>query len=868
MHSPRPYGLLVINGELTENDNLFIDHQLKKLSNQKVISNLESIRQVKDLPDGGYVILQDMGGMLKAIAHKELLLDEFESDGLAKVYVPMLYSGVITKARIRKEEGVSLKLTEQSRRRLINYSNETLPNKELNLQRFIIEPNAQIVPEFIPQNSFSDFITTQYVQQRSTWYSGAMAEVMQIIGGYGRQDFNNLPDLPFEKSRIQIPEKYMERIVQEIEGIRLPAYAGIPPIDGAFQYDYKFHSTNGVVFDTANKPWLIRIRANGVFAMPMPIVPVTATQAFREYVEEVGDEEILNILNRYSAMPSGEKFPSGEDFEAWRRAGAIIKVCDTSDFYSNIYYSPACGWSFNLNGTEGFNTAYNYDEDGIAVGVAYKLRCEFSPAENQGWLKAIKITGEKAKVISKYLSKLYEILPKGEQKTLAILYKLRRVDTEDIFQRALISEYDPLGVTQNDVDYWDNIELETIASLNGKISQVAKGFLYHNAKPKFQPQIKFPMVEMGGCISFDFSSLSPIPAESIVRCDTIMFGYYIENSLKVVKYFLDTRWYYEDVISDYEPVMTVGEWTKTEESGQKSIWGNFYTTDFDLRDSFAPTITTTKIKGIDKGFDTKPWFEFDDFFSMTGSLWRNRYFTHLTTTDSTEDKSLNLAICIPYLNRNAIILAKKNELFGGLMSESLNLNSMRDPNSYRYFTYDFIFAWAGGGTTNGNMYTAKKAEPYPTDGNPVWAMGYNYFPTEYSDFADQGDWLKGLPNDITWLVHPDRMTWNHSGGGGAPSIKSYSNSQIKPSSSTGAVYLDFLSQNTTVHQKVPDYWYFAISPDDFAGIFYRDACKVVFGDSEYANISETNENNLRYKWGYSHLVEHKSAYHFIGVINE
>ena len=43
MHSPRPYGLLVVNGKLTENDNSFIDHQLKKLSNQKALSNLDSI---------------------------------------------------------------------------------------------------------------------------------------------------------------------------------------------------------------------------------------------------------------------------------------------------------------------------------------------------------------------------------------------------------------------------------------------------------------------------------------------------------------------------------------------------------------------------------------------------------------------------------------------------------------------------------------------------------------------------------------------------------------------------------------------------------------------------------------------------------
>lgn len=864
MYSPRPYGLLVVNGKLSENDSLFIDHQLKKLSNQKATSNLDSIRQVKNLPDGGYVVLQDMGGLLKAIAHKELSLDEFELDGLAKVYIPMLYSGVITKARIRKEEGVRFKLTKQSRHRLINYSvAEDLPAEQLSLQRFVIEPNAQIVPEFIPQNSFSDFVTTQYVQQRPTWYSGAMAEVMQIVGGFGKQNLKELPENTLERAQFKIPDKYIERIAQEIEGVRLPAYSGIPPLDGAFQYDYKFYSTNGVVFDTANKPWLVRISSGGVYAMPLPIIPVTATQAFREYVEEVGDDELLKILDRFGAMPSGEGFPIGKDFEAWRRAGVIIKVCDTADFYSHMYYSPACGWSFNLNGTEGFNTCYTYDEDGIAIGKAFKLRCEFSPAESQGRLKSVKITGEKAKVISKYLSKLYEILPKGEQKTLAILYKLRRVPQEDIFFQAETSLYNPLGVTSVDVDYWDNLELDPIAVLSGNVNRVGQGYLFHNAKPKFQPQIKFPMVEAGGCISFDFSPLyeSSVPNDMIVKCDTVMFGYYVGNSLKVVKYFLDTRWHYADVDSDFEPVMTVGQWTKTVESGQKSIWGNFYTTDFDLRDSFAPEITTTKIKGEDKGFDSQPFFEFDAYFERPGTLWRYRYFTHLTNIDETEGRSLNIGVCIPFLNRNALIVAEKKTTSGGKESEGLSLYQMRDPTTYRYWTYDFLFAWTG-------SLEKMTGKPYPVNGNPVWVEIENYNPTEYSDFADQGSWLPSLPYDITWLIHPERMKWQHSGGGGPPKVREYSVSNTKPSGTSGAVYFDISEIPVQVHHKVPQEWYFTASPDEFGGVFYRDACKVVFGDSEYANISESDQNNRRFKWGYCSLVEDKSAYHFIGVINE
>ncbi|MEG0130553.1 MAG: hypothetical protein RR677_03600 [Acinetobacter sp.] len=859
MHQPRPYGLALQGAELTDDERAFIDVTVQRFTNFKQTSQVESLKKVYNFPKGGHFIIQDLGGVLKVLIYKGELVDQFEIDGLAKAYVSTLYSGVITKARIRREEGVSFKLTEQSRRRLINYSDEALPNKELKLQRFIIEPNAQIVPEFIPKNNLSDLITTQYVQQRPTWYSGAMAEVMQIVGGYGRQDFNNLPDTPLEKARIQIPEKYMERIIQNIEGVRLPAYSGIPPSDGVFQYDYKFHNTNGIVFDTRNKPWLVRIGSSGVYAMPLPIIPATVTPAFREYVEEVGDNELLKILDRFGAMPSGEGFPTGPDFQAWFRAGVIIKVCDTADFYSHMYYSSACGWSFNLSGREGFNTAYTYSDDGIAIGVAYKLKCEFTPAEDQGWLRAVKITGPKAQVVSTYLSKLNAILPKNDQKTLAILYKLRRVPVEDIYFRAQTSLFNPLGVTHTDVDYWDNLELVPIASLNGSISQVAKGFLYHNAKPKFQPQIKFPMVEMSGCISFDFGPLS-IPAVK-PNCDTIMYGYYVGDSLKVIKYFVDWRGYQKQIESNYESMMTVGSWVQTETSGSSSPQGYFYTTDFDFREVFSPVVTTTTIKGEDKGFDSQPFFSFVHFFAMSGDLWRNRYYTHLSNTNRTESEAINLAICIPYLTRNSMILAKKSTIIGTRKSESLTLKSMRDPTSYRYWTYDSVFAW-------NTPLSKQTGKPYPINGNPVWVEIEQYNPSEFSDFADQGSWLPGLPYDITWLIHPDKNQWNHSGGGGVPKVKEYAISNVEPSSTTGAAYFDINDTPTQVHSHVPQEWYFYISPDDYGNVFYRDACRVVFGDTEYANISETDSTKRRYKWGHSSLVEHQSAYHFIGVINE
>lgn len=863
MHSPKPYGLFAFNGELTEQDRLFIDHEVKKLTNNKTASSLENFKQVKNLPDGGYVILLCVGEILKAIAYKDGV-ESFQYDGFAKLYVPMLFSGVITKSRVLQSEGVGLKLTEQCRHRLNDYSTEDLPAKDLKFERFVIEPNLAVVPEFYPQSAIiSELITTQYSQQRPTWYSGAMAEVMQIVGGYGKLNFQDLPDKTYDRKQFNIPPEYIDKITEDLYGIRLPGYSGIPPIDGQFQYNYKFNQTNGVTFDSANKPWLTRISPSGVYAMPLPIIPATTTEAFREYIEKVGDQEILSILDRFGGMPSGESFPKGSGFESWRRAGVIIKVCDTSDFYSNIAYSMACGWSFNLNGNEGFNTCYDYDDDGIAVGKSYKLKLSFSPVQNNGWLKQVKVSDEYQQVIASYLEKLFALLSKNDDKSNAIMYKLRRIPQEDLYQQALTSVYNPLGVTSVDVDYWDNLELDPIAVLSGNINRVGQGYLFPSGA-----EIKFPSVELQGCISFDFSVLdkSKIPSGHIVRCDTIMYGYYIGDSLKVVKYFLDQRKYALDVENDFEDCMTVGSWTETVYEGQISVWGNFYTTDFDSRNEFAPTQTLIKIKGEDRGFDSKPVFSFDDFFSQVGSIWRNRYFTHKTESTKSENRSLAIAVCIPFLCRNASLYAVSEYVSGIYKTEALSLHSVRDPNSYRYFTYDFIWAWVGG-SVQGNVYTATKAEPYPKDGNPVWVMGYNYEPGGCSDFADQGDWLSGLPHDITWLIHPDKHTWQHSGGGGAPKVQTYSKSWTEDGKGTGFINAS-IDEIPRKINAIPSNTYFLISPDQYVGVFYRDACKVVFGDTEYANISESDQNNRRYKWGYCSLVDDKSAYHFIGVINE
>lgn len=870
MHQPRPFGL---HGDPQgEEDLAAVEAIARRLTNLKAASGVESFKMVRALPSGAVAIAMDMGGVFRVVVQHEPETPPPEFEGIATESIPMLFSGVVRKAVLSPQEGLDLQLTQQARNRMSRYGDsEDEVRERQRLQRFAIE-YSQMHSELKPKRE-GPLLHTQYAKLRPTWFSGAMAAVVQVAGGYGRQDLGRLPDSPVERAVMTLPEKVRREVVLQQSNVRLPGYTGMPPETGQTQYDYKFHLTHGVSFDDKGAPWLIRVNSLGVYAMPLPMVPATTTEAFREYMEEVGDDEILWLLDRFGGMPSGEGFPSGtEAFQAWLRAGVISKVCDTADFYQHIGYSTACGWSFNDLGTEGFNTCYDYDTDSVQLGYSYKMSLRLANAEGAGKLpEEFDLPDpQDARRLDRYLSALYQVVgvkPKG----LAIKYKIRRVPVADLLARAgsAIESGAPIN---GEVEYWDALELEPIAKHSGSVTQVAVGNLWAPGKAKFHPQIKFAEPYMEGCISHDFSpaEFGSVPSGYIVRCDTAMFGYYVGNDLKVVKYFYDQRQYVRKVENNYDECMIVGAWEQTETQGVTSILGHFYTSDFDEREAKAPVTTVTKIVGTDLGYDTKPFFSFDFFFHMPGTMWRNRYYQHVVNSVRSEGYGLTLAVCAPFLERNAILHAKKEVTSGGKVDDSLGVYKARDPNSYRYFTYDFVWAWVGG-STEGNMATVPtgKVAPYPKDGNPVWVVGYNYYPGPCSDFADQGDWVGGLPADYTWLIHPNRNEWLHSGGGGAPTVKTYSRSKTEGSKTESELHIS-LTETPQLVNKAPRDGFFTASPSEFGDIFYTDTAKICAGSSVYSSSSESDAEatGQRKRWGFTRLADHKSAHHFVGVINE
>lgn len=857
MTGPIPYGLHVISGELTDNDTDRIISEIHRFLTYKEAAQLENLKRVYDLPDGGYFIVKHSGGLFRVIADKqEPEKLKFINDGLVKTFIPMFFSGVVEKATVRQGEKVKIKITEQCRRRLEAQLERNIA-KELELERFTIEQSTKF-PEFMIQGK-SVFKRTQYLAHNPGWYSGSMAKLHQFVGGYGIQEFEALPDDAIERVQMKLPEKLLLEFQDKYRDVRLPGYSGLPDRRGEFQYDYKWSKTHAVAFDSEHKPWLIQVSSK-VYAMPLPIIPITADPKFHQYVqEELGDPELLEVLETFGAFPSGECFPEKSDeFQQWVRAGVIIEICDTADFMQHMGMFTGCGWSFNSPGISAYNTGWRFDEKGIIECSTFRLHLELQATDKHYGTDKVNtgddLDTEQQSRLARYLTALLSAIPVDRNIGRAIRYKIRNIAKSEILAR----EENASNDISVEVDYWDRYICNPIASHKGKVIKLYTGKLYHHAKPPAQPQIKFPEFSAGMCFSFDFT-----PAERGVsaECDTIMYAYFDDDVVKVVKYFYTAKAFKKTADTDFEECMTVGSWYKNETVGESTISGNFYLTDIDDRDETSVSTIESTVKGEDKGYDTQPHFAFLHFGAMQGDLWRNRYFTHLTKTKQINGKRIEIALLIPMFNRSTVLHANRTSSQSERYSEGLELMSIRDPYSYRYWTYHAIFAW----NTPLNKQTGK---PYPKDGNPVWVEIEEYNPSMCSDFADQGPWVNAMPSDYGWLIHPDSNVWNYSGGGGPPKVNVYSNTATTPIEKTGNLKWVVNDLIITLSTKVPDNQYFLPSPDEYGNSMSRSGSKVFLGQASYANISETNDAGFWKYTGFTSLVNHSRAYHFIGVINE
>ena len=863
MHQGRPYGLHVIGGKLTERDESFVSVTARRFSNLKDLSSIDSSRMVYDLPDGGYVVIQDMGGNFRIIAHKTSEVALIAIDGMATDYIPMMYSGVVLNAIPFETDGVDLRLTETTRRRLINYSgSDPLPPKEVALHRFRIE-YADKFKYFEPQyKGIRTF--TQYHKLRATWYSGAMSEVVQIIGGYGRQDSDDLPDKDIERKRLKLPLHVSKQVRAYIANQRLPAYSGFPDFEGKYQYEYSHKLTNAVSFDSAGKPWLLRIDPRGIYAMPLPIIPATTAPAFLNYLREINDDELIYIVERFGGLPSGEIFPTGDNFQAWYRAGAIIKVCDTKEFYKHSSFYEACGWSFNSKGTEGFNSGWSYNSAGMRYAYGFKVRLRLGPATDNGWtLNAKRINDPQDSIIlNNYIVKLFSQLSGNGHRERAIRYKVMRTPSHVLMVHA--------RTNTSDINYWENLIADPIALHEGNVAQVSSGPMYWGGKnPLSFGALKFPEFTGQGCQSFDMTM--PEYKGGSVKCDTVVFGCYVNDQLTVIKYFLDEIVFKQATESSFEKVMIIGDWKEEATTNFSGLEGYLYTTDFDDRAEIAPITTVTKLQGRDLGYGN-PAYSTPPLLFMWGNLSRYRYYSFKTEVESITNTHIAVATCVPAMTRDCMLYAFNESADSKYNSDQMEKRSVADPQYYPVWTYDPIFHWIGDGTK-------AIGEPRPTEGERAYAVLGEPMYDEYSWFAESGNWfgVSGYKDVSSPVAEYTRRGSNHQAGGAviggeAPEIEEYFTDKSEYGIIKGKVNISIAVRGSgNIHKSVPSSFYYDFSPADAGGspiYFYQDATWIAFGKQRYASTSEKKDNGLRAYWGSSKLVDHQSAHCFIGVINE
>ena len=223
MHQPRPYGRF--GPELNTQDEGFADALMRRAMNLKSQLGVQSLRLTRALPGGGAATAIDMGGVTKLIVQgspQEELLPVADL-APATTKIPLFFSGVVERDKVRQGETTLVRVTEQTRKRVQGYKPPQMRNgipqylcpEVVGLQRLTVGYGPQH-QEFVPPVA-GVFEHTQFTQLRPTWFSGAIAQVVQVAMGYGSskltpQEVAQLPRDSLEVASLSVPAVVHERL--------------------------------------------------------------------------------------------------------------------------------------------------------------------------------------------------------------------------------------------------------------------------------------------------------------------------------------------------------------------------------------------------------------------------------------------------------------------------------------------------------------------------------------------------------------------------------------------------------------------------------------------------------------------------------
>lgn len=553
---------------------------------------------------------------------------------------------------------------------------------DIDRRRRLAVVEAPMFQQLITNPALMDIVWSEHAHAKPSQYSGAMRRVVQLILGIGnilrptweeRWMAQQAPKRGYIEVKQVDPDTLLAKDVQSGFGLYYE-----DPVVTRLYYDYRFNKTHGISFDLDNNPWLIEISAGGVLAMPLYLDPVSTTIEGRARYIEVSPE-LEEFLDEFGGIPLGVSFPAYIDLAEWKRAGEVVELLNSSAmgaFYGKSMFSSDIGWSFNSRGSEAHNCCVGILNN-LSTGNHYRLNIALQREE------FVELTGARAE-LSGYFNEIYKI------------NKCRRMTELQALEILRLLERDPEAGRQA----FDNATVTPTLLGTASLSLVRSGYLYNSAKPKGQPQIKFPEPLIGGLISFDFGPYAI--GAGVAQCDAPMFVCFIDDAPEVVSYFYDRRPRSTPPAENTRAeCQFTGVWTATTYGGSPSINGNFYSTRWDWREEITPDTSLTTYNGRKIGVrgSASTYYFFSSCITVNSSTW----FAVKSKTETAAGRSLGVAVAIPFHSRDCYYMAKLDNVSDKSYSTGVNTENTPGPQVQLWKLYNFVFHWRDGALCTGNI---------------------------------------------------------------------------------------------------------------------------------------------------------------------
>lgn len=685
-------------------------------------------------------------------------------------------------------------------------------------------------------------IVTRYVQSgliRPTQWTGTMRLCIQALMGFGKPGKKSIyarsAFMPAETKKPAKTGWYEQQVANKGRQIR---------------YDYRFFRTHGLVKAADGVWWLVEIgMTRGVVAMPLPLYEDTqpgntskSAQLFRAKLAKLNDTAAQKVIETFGGFPTGESFPTdGDAFEAWVRAGKILKLLAASDmqyFYDYQAYSSVLGWAFSDSGHEAHNTAWGYADNGVIWGIhdsiAFSFGATVAALRSESAVKAIRqaLQGQE----------------KDNPKTyLANLYKLRRLSNIDF--DSVTEEYNRWGAAAA-YTLLNNLSGVKLSVATAKRTRVGIGKLWDNQKPKNQVQLKFPEPLFYKCLlSFDFNPLVANPQASAPQeCDTTVHVFFIGEELHWVKYFYSGKNVPTRSHDDFEDCMLSGSWSG-ESTTNAAVPKMLYTNLMDDRREVGETLSQTTITGEDLGYTRVAYGDWIPEVWMS-TLSRTKTFLVTTKTVNSSGPALKSTVLVPFMDRASYYYAVTDGYGSVTRSESQTYKEQKDP-------------WTA---TGNRAFGGYQSDQIPECGNPDArrCKSVEYNPGGCSDVADEGQWVNKCDSF-------DDMAYNVP----LPDLPGYSSSTAEDATLLVKFVSGFQSGNPVIVRFADinsygglEHWFLPSPDPDSDWRAWLWATHNALGETEimeYADTPDGNSVKIKGELGFYEL-EASQLFTFVGCV--